>query len=339
MRDLAAVDRQLAELVAEHEVPDVKALLGRILGSNRSLERLNEQLDAFGPVAGAAIPFAAAPLRDPLAPAPLRDPLAAAPLRDPLAPPAQRLSVRAPAPPPSAEARPAPRTDGPASLRPNPPGVRGSLPARIVSPLAPVQGDTLKTATPWPPVASSLPPARSARDTLVDAAVPPPALPQVDEVELDAATAALFGITVPPVARAPGSSPAAAPVEVPADAVAPAEEASSERPSSRTPRPTLQGWAAGLEPLEPPVFTSPAAPAPTAEALQDGRPSTRELLEREIDPNDFPSTHPPRAASIPPPLRKQPPGQQAQDGFEMLIDDAADDEIMEIEDVELEEIE
>ncbi|HMI93164.1 MAG TPA: hypothetical protein VK509_17455 [Polyangiales bacterium] len=331
MRDLAAVDRQLAELVAEHEVSDVKALLGRILGSDRSLARLNEELDAYGPMARAA---SARP---------------AAPLRDPLAAPAQRLSMRAPAP--NAEPRPGARTDAPPAMRPNPPGVRGSLPPRIVSPLAPVQGDSLKTATPWPPVSSSLPaPARSPRDTLVDAAVPPPALPQVDEVELDAETAALFGITAPPAARGPGSSPAAAPVEIPAAAAVPAptptpipilvpEHAEdSERPSSRTPRPTLQGWAAGLEPLAPPVFTPAPPHLPTAEALHDGRPSTRELLEREIDPNDFPSAHPPRAASIPPPLRKQPAG-QAQDGFEMLIDDEADEDIIEIEDVELEEIE
>jgi hypothetical protein len=339
MRDLAAVDRQLADLASEHGVPDVKALLGRILGRDRSLARLNEQLDAFGSVGGAASPRQAAPLRDPLAA------------------PAQRLSARPPArtfsAEPGTEPRPAvPRSDAPAGFRPNPPGVRGSLPARIVSPLAPVQGDSLKTATPWPPVASSMPPgpsaavpagvpagARSPRDTLVDAAVPPPAMPQVDEVELDAATAALFGITAPPGALPqPGSSPAPT-TEIPAAAAVPAEEERSQPPSSRSPRATLQQWATGLEPVEPPVFIPTQAPLPTAEALQDGRPSTRELLEREIDPNDFPSSHPPRARSIPPPLRKQAPVQQKQDSFEMLIDDAADDEIMEIDDVELEEIE
>jgi hypothetical protein len=111
-----------------------------------------------------------------------------------------------------------------------------------------------------------------------------------------------------------------------------------EGASSRSPRPTLQGWAAGLEPLPPPAPAPALIRAPAAEA-EDGRPSTRELLDREIDPSDFPSSHPPRARSMPPPLQRKQPPAKGPDSFEMLIDDEADDEIMEIEDVELEEIE
>ena len=320
MRDLAAVDRQLSEL-AEKAAPDVPALLERILGSDRSLERLNELLEGLG-VPSNGSPRIAAP-----APASAVAP-AAAPLRDPLAQPAKatlRGAVPAPALPPSADAR-SPRSDPPA-MRPNPPGVRGSLPPRIVSPLAPVQGDALKTATPWPPVQASAPaPARS-RDTLVDAAVPPPApapgplpvavaavpapapaAPKVDEVELDAATAALFGVTMPPAGM---------------------------QESQESLEDSLQDSVPMPEPL-PPIAAE--ANEPIVESTRESRAAMRELLDREIDPDDFPSSHPPRAMrSIPPPLPKPPAGAQ-QDGFEMLIDDEGED-IMEIDDVELEEIE
>jgi hypothetical protein len=316
MRDLAAVDRQLSEL-AEGAAPDVRELLARILGIDRSLARLNELLEGLGVPPNGTSPRIAS-----LAPAP-------AALRDPLAP-AARASVRTPsdftpalrgttpaafpAPTPSA-----PRSDPPPT-RPNPPGVRGSLPPRIVSPLAPVQGDGLKTATPWPPVQASAPAPARARDTLVDAAVPPPApapapapaqaavasaaaqpvASKVDEVELDAATAALFGVTMPPAG---------------------AQHA-------------LQDSVPMPAPL-PPIAVEESEPS--SETSRENRAAMRELLDREIDPNDFPSSHPPRAMrSVPPPLPK-PQAEQA-DGFEMLIDDEGDD-IMEIDDVELEEIE
>ena len=305
MRDLDAVDRQLAEL-AEGSSPNIRALLGRLLGNDRSLERLNELLDGLG---AAPVPSSARP------PAPLRDPLGA---------PAQRSgTLRGVTAPQFAPDGPAPALRGGAgsdapSTRANPPGVRGSLPPRIVSPLAPVQGDRLKTATPWPPVQAS--PQNSAqpraRDTLVDAAVPPPALApllavvpeatpaKIDEVELDAATAALFGVTFPPAAKVPS-------VPIPP----PAAEVIASAPA--------------------PIPTPFALPEPGPDPARESRANMRALLDKEIDPNDFPSSHPPRARSIPPPLPKPPAG--AQDSFEMLIDDEAD--IMEIDDVELEEIE
>jgi hypothetical protein len=349
MRDLAAVDRQLAELASELPAPDVRALLGRILGNDRSLARLNELLEGLGVTAGTG--------SSPRPPAAL--------LRDPLGGPGQRPSQRAPARPATnngaAEAQPVPRSDPPPAMRPNPvhpPGVRGSLPPRIVSPLAPVQGDSLKTATPWPPVAAGTAPARSPRDTLVDAAVPPPVLPQplpqVDEVELDAATRALFGITELPVAGS--MAPDAAATAVPADAPIPAEE-DAFRSDKR--RKTLT-FGSGVTPLPPPSelvtnaippanMPSPAAVAEARAEAREARQSIRALLDKEIDPRDFPSSHPPRARSMPPPLSKQQPPAAvapvvvpagvAPDAFEMLIDDEAEDDIIEIDDVELEEIE
>jgi nicotinate-nucleotide--dimethylbenzimidazole phosphoribosyltransferase len=324
MRDLVAIDRQLAELGPELGTKQVAALLERLLGSDRSLERLNELLDGMGGTT----------------PLPSARP---SPLRDPLGVPGSRAS-----------SRPAALREGaqPSIRAPNPPGVRGSLPPRIVSPLAPVQGDSLKTATPWPPVASSI---RSARDTLVDAAVPAPALVKVDEQELDAETAALFGITAPPAAMPPeAAAPASAAAAEPAGAsaavsslpppvaVTPAPAAEpADRGFSRTGRNTLQ-WAAGVDspaPAEAPAAARPATEPPASEPPAT-RQSIRALLDQELDPREFPSSHPPRARSMPPPVPAQPsaaPG-EGPDSFEMLIDDSEDD-IMEIDDMELEEIE
>jgi hypothetical protein len=337
MRDLVAVDRQLAELGPALERKQVAALLDRLLGSDRSLERLNESLDGLGGSAPLSVRPAA--------------------LRDPLGGPSPRAFGERP------------RSDPPVTRAPNPPGVRGSLPPRIVSPLAPVQGDSLKTATPWPPVTS---PQRS-RDTLVDA-VPAPAIATVDEQELDAETAALFGITMPPAASpepaapepaapAPEPSAPASPFPMtPAEAAAlssspppvisslppPAavpDPAPAAEPSGRVSRSTLQ-WAAGVDsspPAEPAAanVATPPAPAPPDGEPLSSRMSTRQLLDQELDPSEFPSSHPPRARSLPPPLpggQPQRPAAEAQDSFEMLIDDSEED-IMEIDDVELEEIE
>ena len=343
MRDLVAVDRQLAELGPELEAKQVAALLERLLGDDRSLERLNELLDAMG---------GATPLPSPR-PAPLRDPLGAPGLRSSTRPPAPLPSISdaAPALRGGASSDAAPALRGGASLRaPNPPGVRGSLPPRIVSPLAPVQGDSLKTATPWPPVTSTV---RSARDTLVDAPVPPPALAKVDEPEFDAETAALFGITAPPAAIPEAAAPASAAAAEPAGASAavsslpppvaatpaPAAEP-ADRSSSRVGRNTLQ-WAAVVD---SPAASTEAAPAASPGAPASEPPATRQsiraLLDQELDPREFPSSHPPRARSMPPPVPAQPSAAppQGPDSFEMLIDDSEDD-IMEIDDMELEEIE
>jgi len=325
MLNLPEIDRELDALCAGRGPTDVNALLDGILGKERSMARLDELLSSIG--SGVTIERRVPSSRPPLA----ATFAASAPSLLSAA-----LTHQAPA-----EARRIPPSNPPPAAVPNHPLVRSSLPPRIVSPLSPVvQG--ARAVTPWPPLSSSssVPPKR--RDTLVDAPFtgPPPLAPS--EIELDAETRALFGITDPPGANAETVSETAVttvnpePPRTPSPLPVAPELSRSLRPM----RQTLKMHGSNAPPNEAALLAQNEASAPSSGSVlpDPGRDRMRELLDRDLDPRDFPSSYPPAApATISVAPKTPPPLPSKRDSFEMVIED--DEEIIEIEDVELEEIE
>jgi hypothetical protein len=169
------------------------------------------------------------------------------------------------------------------------------------------------SAAAWPPVPGvSLQALAAARhsSTLVDApfAAPvPPPVQRPDESDLDAETAALLG-------DAPLPLPSAVPL--PFGPSVEVDAPPSTEPDTRVGPPPEEIEAAA--------------------AARERRESVRALLDKEIDPSDFPSVPPARKSERPPKRSSRPPPGAEGDDVEMLLED---DEIIEIEDDEIEELE
>ncbi len=340
MLNLPEIDRELE--VLHNGTPDVPVLLGRILGSERSLGRLDELLASLG--AAPSIERKAPSNRPTSLTLPGMSPTVAATAVAPAPEVADPALAAA-----QAGARALPPSDRPAPVagaaRPSNPFVRSSLPPRIVSPLSPpVPQGAPKTVTPWPPLSSgsTMPPKK--RDTLVDAPFTAPPPPAPSESELDAETRALFGITDPPAAiNEPASDTAVTAVNPePPRTPSPLPEAPDEPLRGMRPaRQTLKMHASSVPPEARQAASEASAPSPSPSTPPSPaeRDRMRALLDRDLDPRDFPSSYPPpNPAPTPSAAPKTPPAlpSQRDSSFEMVIEE--DEEIIEIEDVELEEI-
>ena len=319
MEGLDQIDRQLE--ARGHSAPDTRALLEQVLGQDRSLARLDELLAGLGAAPPSAPASRAASSRPPRrksgwpAPAPTPAPARATPLPaampvgfslplDPLAPvAAQPAAPSSPSWPPTAvRSSPLP----PRIVTPMPSAPPPSVPA----PSAPPASVPAPSATSWPPQPAAMP---RITDTLVDTPLSP--LPAVvpSEEDLDAETAALLGEAQSP----PYAMPSAVPLPF---------------------GPSVEPMAAEAE-VPTRVGPAPADNDQAAEERQmrERRESVRALLDRALDPSDFPGRNsaPPRADQLAADHASA-EVQSDDDGVEMLLED---DEIIEIEDDEFEEVE
>jgi hypothetical protein len=316
MDGLEEIDRKLAELGTPLAEKLAAAAIERLLGQDRSLAKIDEILSGLGVVPPGLLAARKASARPPW--------------RSSARPGASRSTLVSLGAAPEAEtpeaaaASPDPDVIAPAANWP-PRAPRSSLPPRIVTPplmqvplASPVP--VVASPSPWPPLPSSavaavsipeLPQPRLPRitDTLVDTPLMPlPPITSSDD-DLDAETAALLGTP---------SMPSAVPLPF-GPSVETGLSAGEELTSGETP--TRVG--------PPPGEIEAASEAlQAAQEARERRDNVRALLDREIDPNDFPSERPPKFAKPVQPRSDKPDD----DGVEMLLDD---DEILEIEDDEL----